>query len=271
MDPSFTVSDPTSISISPARPVPSTCSTRAPAFPRPAPLVSRRRAACHAARAPLPRRPFPLLLGRSLSLRQTCVTSVRATQGFAHGRPDRGQLRGCRDGFRTRTHVDPCREVGGPGVRDAGNEIAPPAGLRRRGEMLAPESTADLPLDRSHPCARAVVAHDDAHRRPADIGRARGGESLVRLLPEAFGLVCVAAARTVRLRPFDVQLAAGAILHAGALAEVATGEGKTLVATLPVTLNAMLGKGVHVTTCPSYTSDAAADPLCVDLGGRRII
>jgi preprotein translocase subunit SecA len=83
-------------------------------------------------------------------------------------------------------------------------------------------------------------------------GRARGGESLHRLLPEAFGLVCVAAARTVKLRPFDVQLAGGVVLHEGALAELATGEGKTLVATLPVFLNALDGKGVHVTTVNDY-------------------
>jgi preprotein translocase subunit SecA len=83
-------------------------------------------------------------------------------------------------------------------------------------------------------------------------GRARGGESLDRLLPEVYGLVCVAAQRTVKLRPFDVQLAGGVILHESALAELATGEGKTLVATLPVTLNALVGKGVHVTTVNDY-------------------
>jgi preprotein translocase subunit SecA len=83
-------------------------------------------------------------------------------------------------------------------------------------------------------------------------GRARGGEALERLLPEVFGLVCVAAQRTVKLRPFDVQLAAGVVLHHGALAELATGEGKTLVATLSTTLNALVGKGVHVTTVNDY-------------------
>src|SRR5262245_53737754 len=62
-------------------------------------------------------------------------------------------------------------------------------------------------------------------------GRARGGESLDSMLPEVFGLTCVAANRTVKLRPFDVQLVAGVVLHRGALAEVATGEGKTLVTT----------------------------------------
>jgi preprotein translocase subunit SecA len=83
-------------------------------------------------------------------------------------------------------------------------------------------------------------------------GRARGGESLDQMLPEVFGLVCVASWRAVRMRPFDVQLAAGVVLHHGALAEVATGEGKTLIATLPAALNALVGKGVHVTTVNDY-------------------
>ncbi len=90
-------------------------------------------------------------------------------------------------------------------------------------------------------------------------GRARGGESLDHLLPEVFGLICVAAMRFVGLRPFDVQLAAGVVLHNGALAEVSTGEGKTLVATLPVALNAMQGLGVHVTTVNDYLAQRDAD------------
>jgi preprotein translocase subunit SecA len=90
-------------------------------------------------------------------------------------------------------------------------------------------------------------------------GRARGGEPLEALLPEAYGLVCVAAVRKVKLRPFDVQLAAGTVLHHGAVAEVATGEGKTLVATLPVTLNALIGKGVHVTTTNDYLARRDAE------------
>ncbi len=83
-------------------------------------------------------------------------------------------------------------------------------------------------------------------------GRARGGESLDKMLPEVFGLVSEASWRSVGLRPFDVQLAAGVVLHNGALAEVATGEGKTLIATAPAALNAFLGKGVHVTTVNDY-------------------
>jgi preprotein translocase subunit SecA len=83
-------------------------------------------------------------------------------------------------------------------------------------------------------------------------GRARGGESLDKLAPEAFAAVCVAAKRTIGLRPFDVQLAAGLVLHHGALAEVATGEGKTLIAALPLFLNALTGKGVHLATVNDY-------------------
>jgi preprotein translocase subunit SecA len=90
-------------------------------------------------------------------------------------------------------------------------------------------------------------------------GRARGGETLDHLLPEMFGLVCVAAVRMVKLRPYDVQLAAGVVLHQGGLAEVATGEGKTLIATLPVALNALMGKGVHVTTVNDYLARRDAE------------
>jgi preprotein translocase subunit SecA len=83
-------------------------------------------------------------------------------------------------------------------------------------------------------------------------GRARGGESLDKLLPEAFGLACVGAKRFLNMRPYDVQLAAGIVMHNGALAELATGEGKTLCASLPVFLNGLSGKGVHVTTVNDY-------------------
>jgi preprotein translocase subunit SecA len=90
-------------------------------------------------------------------------------------------------------------------------------------------------------------------------GRARGGEPLRKLLPEAFGAVCVAAARTIGLRPFDVQLAAGIVLQEGAVAELATGEGKTLCAVLPAFLNALQGKGVHVTTVNDYLARRDAE------------
>jgi preprotein translocase subunit SecA len=105
---------------------------------------------------------------------------------------------------------------------------------------------------------------DDAELKATGLrlrGRARGGESLDRLLPEAFGLVCVAAKRHVRMRPFDVQLAGGVILHQGGLAELATGEGKTLTAALPVFLNGLEGKGVHVATVNDYLARRDRDLL----------
>jgi preprotein translocase subunit SecA len=80
------------------------------------------------------------------------------------------------------------------------------------------------------------------------------GEPLDSLLPEAFAAVREAAARTLKQRHFDVQLAGGIALHKGNIAEMKTGEGKTLVATLPVYLNALEGKGVHVVTVNDYLS-----------------
>ncbi len=72
------------------------------------------------------------------------------------------------------------------------------------------------------------------------------------LLPEAFAVVREAAARTVKMRHFDVQMMGGVVLHNGNIAEMKTGEGKTLVATLPAYLNALGGKGVHVVTVNDY-------------------
>jgi len=78
------------------------------------------------------------------------------------------------------------------------------------------------------------------------------GETLDQILPEAFATVREAAKRTLGQRHFDVQLVGGMVLHGGAIAEMKTGEGKTLVATLPVYLNALEGKGVHVVTVNDY-------------------
>ncbi len=100
-------------------------------------------------------------------------------------------------------------------------------------------------------------------------GRARGGESLDKILPEAFGLACVGSKRFLNMRPYDVQLAAGIVMHHGALAELATGEGKTLCASLPVFLNGLMGKGVHVTTVNDYLARRDAEtlgPLYTGLG-----
>ncbi|HYE98922.1 MAG TPA: preprotein translocase subunit SecA, partial [Planctomycetota bacterium] len=78
------------------------------------------------------------------------------------------------------------------------------------------------------------------------------GEALDALLPEAFAAVREASRRALRMRHFDVQLIGGMVLHEGKIAEMATGEGKTLVATLPAYLNALTGKGVHVVTVNDY-------------------
>ena len=82
--------------------------------------------------------------------------------------------------------------------------------------------------------------------------RLERGESLDDLLPEAFALVREAAKRTVGLRPYDVQLIGGIVLHQGRIAEMKTGEGKTLVATMPAYLNALSGRGTHIVTVNDY-------------------
>src|SRR5207244_2837475 len=92
-------------------------------------------------------------------------------------------------------------------------------------------------------------------------GRARGGESLDRILPEAFGLVCAAAHRVMQIRLFDVQLAGGYVMHQGGLAEMATGEGKTVTAALPAYLNALPGQGVHLTTVNDYLARRDAEVI----------
>ncbi|MGA9541791.1 MAG: preprotein translocase subunit SecA, partial [Methyloceanibacter sp.] len=101
---------------------------------------------------------------------------------------------------------------------------------------------------------------DEALRARTDEFRKRlaDGETLDDLLPEAFATVREAAKRTLGQRHFDVQLVGGMVLHEGRIAEMKTGEGKTLVATLPVYLNALTGKGVHVVTVNDYLASRDA-------------
>ncbi|MGD8789046.1 MAG: preprotein translocase subunit SecA, partial [Burkholderiales bacterium] len=89
--------------------------------------------------------------------------------------------------------------------------------------------------------------------------RLRDGESLDSLLPEAFAVVREASRRSLGMRHFDVQLLGGIALHNGKIAEMRTGEGKTLVATLPAYLNALTGKGVHVVTVNDYLARRDAE------------
>jgi preprotein translocase subunit SecA len=129
-----------------------------------------------------------------------------------------------------------------------------------------------LQIDRIRVFEREFDRISDADMRARGLslrGRARGGESLDKLLPEVFGLVCVASQRLLKMRPFDVQLAGGVVIHHGGLAELATGEGKTLTASLPTFLNALPGKGVHVTTVNDYLARRDAEwmgPVYTSLG-----
>ncbi len=103
------------------------------------------------------------------------------------------------------------------------------------------------------------LADADFPRRTEEFKkRLAEGETLDDLLPEAFALCREAARRTLNMRHFDVQLVGGIVLHEGKIAEMKTGEGKTLVATLPVYLNALEGKGVHVVTVNDYLANRDA-------------
>ena len=101
---------------------------------------------------------------------------------------------------------------------------------------------------------------DDALREKTDEFRQRlgTGEKVNDLLPEAFAVVREASKRTLKLRHFDVQLIGGMVLHQGNIAEMRTGEGKTLVATLPAYLNALTDKGVHIVTVNEYLAERDA-------------
>jgi preprotein translocase subunit SecA len=92
-------------------------------------------------------------------------------------------------------------------------------------------------------------------------GRSRGGESLDKLIPEAFGLSTIAIRRLFGYQLFDVQLAAGIVMHYGGFVELATGEGKTLSAVSPAYLNSLVNKGVHVTTVNDYLAKRDAEEM----------
>src|SRR3712207_2864089 len=109
-----------------------------------------------------------------------------------------------------------------------------------------------------------LLARMDALRE-----RARDGEDLDDLLPESFAITREAGKRHMGMRHFDVQLIGGMVLHGGSIAEMRTGEGKTLTATLAVVLNSLPGKGVHVVTVNDYLARRDAEwmsPLYNALG-----
>src|SRR5918995_6387638 len=109
--------------------------------------------------------------------------------------------------------------------------------------------------------AELAALSDEALRARTDAFKAElaAGRSLDDILVPAFATVREAAKRTLGQRHFDVQLIGGMVLHESGIAEMKTGEGKTLVATLPVYLNALAGKGVHVVTVNDYLASRDAD------------
>src|SRR5438876_9370897 len=97
------------------------------------------------------------------------------------------------------------------------------------------------------------LSDDQVSAKTAELKqRVSNGEPIDDLMPEAFAVVREAGRRTLKMRHFDVQLIGGAVLHEGKIAEMATGEGKTLVATLPAYLNALTKQGVHIVTVNDY-------------------
>ena len=124
-------------------------------------------------------------------------------------------------------------------------------------------------IARVRPLVDAINAHDaavtalsdEALRAKTDEFRNRlaGGEALDDILPEAYAVVREAARRAIGERHYDVQLIGGIVLHRGTIAEMKTGEGKTLTSTLPIYLNAISGKGVHVVTVNDYLAKRDAN------------
>ena len=109
------------------------------------------------------------------------------------------------------------------------------------------------------PLMQQLSDEDMARQTLAFKERFNKGESLDDLLPEAFALVREASVRTLEMRHFDVQLIGGIALHQGMIAEMKTGEGKTLMSTLPAYLNALSGKGVHIVTVNDYLAGRDAE------------
>ena len=123
-------------------------------------------------------------------------------------------------------------------------------------------SYSDRELKKIKPLVDRIVAMEDEYaalsdeelkaKTPEFKGRLEAGETLDDILPEAFAAVREAAWRVLGMKPFPVQLIGGIVLHQGRIAEMKTGEGKTLVAVLPCYLNALAGQGVHVVTVNDY-------------------
>ncbi len=111
------------------------------------------------------------------------------------------------------------------------------------------------------PQMEALSDADLQAKTPEFKARVAKGETLDAIMPEAFAVCREAAKRVLKMRHFDVQMIGGMVLHEGKIAEMGTGEGKTLMATLPVYLNALSGKGVHVITVNDYLAQRDADSM----------
>ncbi len=124
-------------------------------------------------------------------------------------------------------------------------------GTRSQREVKALNATVDK-IEALEEEYRALSDHDLRAKTGEFKSRLAGGETLDAILPEAFAACREAADRVLGMRPYRVQLIGGIILHQGRIAEMKTGEGKTLVATLPAYLNGLTGKGVHIITVNDY-------------------
>ena len=111
------------------------------------------------------------------------------------------------------------------------------------------------------PAMEALTDAELAAKTAEFKSRLESGESLDKLLPEAFAVVREASKRVLGMRHFDVQMVGGMVLHDGKIAEMRTGEGKTLMSTLPAYLNALTGKGVHVVTVNDYLASRDAESM----------
>ncbi len=121
------------------------------------------------------------------------------------------------------------------------------------GQKVIKETKARVEKINSLEADFAALSADELRAKtPALRARVAAGETLEQILPEAFAAVREASKRTMKMRHFDVQLIGGMVLNSRGIAEMKTGEGKTLVATLPVYLNSLEGKGVHVVTVNDY-------------------
>ena len=129
--------------------------------------------------------------------------------------------------------------------------------ILRAGEGKAVKQLAKIAQEVNKFESQISALDDDGLRNKTSVFKQRHekGESLDSILPEAFAVVREAAKRTLGQRHYDVQLMGGATLHRGNIAEMRTGEGKTLVSTLPAYLNALTGKGVHIVTVNDYLAE----------------